>query len=96
MTLPIDFALLGGTGNRLKSKTKPKLKEKQTSIAIVRDPLPTFAIFLAPLLSHYRLPLNYRLRARIFNLFNLDTAFNHTSAPSCPIFEGVLALNPHN
>ncbi len=28
-TSPIDFALLGGTRNRLKSKTKAKLKEKQ-------------------------------------------------------------------
>ncbi len=56
-TSPIDFALLGGTRNRLKSKMTSKLKEKQTSIAMVRDPLPTFAIFSAPLLSQYRLPL---------------------------------------
>jgi hypothetical protein len=27
---PIDFALLGGIGNILKSKTAAKLKEKQT------------------------------------------------------------------
>jgi hypothetical protein len=47
-TSPIDFALLGGTGNRLKSKTKAKLKEKQTLIAMVQDPLLMFAIFLAP------------------------------------------------
>jgi hypothetical protein len=46
-TSPIDFALFGGTGNRLKLKTTTKLK--QTSIAMVRDPLPTFAIFLTPL-----------------------------------------------
>ncbi len=32
---PIDFALPGGTGNRLKSKTASKLKEKKTSIATV-------------------------------------------------------------
>jgi hypothetical protein len=34
VTSLIDFALLGGTGNRLKSRTTAKLKEKQTSIAI--------------------------------------------------------------
>jgi hypothetical protein len=28
---PIDFALIGGTGNRLKSKTTANLKEKKTS-----------------------------------------------------------------
>jgi hypothetical protein len=28
-SLPLDFALLGGTGNRLKSKTTAKLKEKK-------------------------------------------------------------------
>jgi hypothetical protein len=46
---PIGFALLGGTGNRLKSKTTANLKEKKTSIATVRDPLRTFAIFSPPL-----------------------------------------------
>jgi hypothetical protein len=29
-TSPINFPLLGGTGNRLKSKTTAKLKGKQT------------------------------------------------------------------
>jgi hypothetical protein len=59
-TLPIDFALLGKTRNILKSKTTAKLKEKKTSIASVRDPLRTFAIFSAPLLSYYRLPLKVK------------------------------------
>jgi hypothetical protein len=52
---PIDFAL-HVTGNRLKSKTTAN-KIKKTSIATVRDPLRTFAILSAPLLSHYRLTL---------------------------------------
>jgi hypothetical protein len=52
--MSIDFALLAGTENRLKSKTTAKLKEKQTSTTMVRDPLRTFAVFLAPLLSHNR------------------------------------------
>jgi len=71
-TMPIDFALLAGTENRLKSKTTAKLKEKQTSTTMVRDPLRTFVVVLAPLFSHYRLPkiiwippgwtINYHLR----------------------------------
>jgi hypothetical protein len=40
-TSPIDFAFLGGTGNRLKSKTTAKLKEKQTLTATVLHPLRT-------------------------------------------------------
>ncbi len=49
--------LLGGNGNTLKLEMKTKLKDKQTSIATVRDLLRTFATFPAPLLSHCRLPL---------------------------------------
>jgi hypothetical protein len=51
-------ALLGGNGNTLKFKMTAKLKDIQTSIATVQDLLRTFATFPAPLLSHYRLPLN--------------------------------------
>jgi hypothetical protein len=36
--LPIhDFAFLGRTGNRLKSKTTAKLKEKQTQGGFIKD-----------------------------------------------------------
>jgi hypothetical protein len=60
-TSPIDFDLFSGTGNRLKLKAATKLKEKQTSIAMVRDPLPTFAIFSTPLFSYYRLTLSVEI-----------------------------------
>ncbi len=58
--------------HRLKSKTTEKLKEKQSSIAMVRDLLPTFAIFLAHLLSHYRLPLKVH---KFENFFGFDFEF---------------------
>jgi hypothetical protein len=58
-TSPINFGLLGGNGNTLKLEMTTKLKDKQTSIATVRDLLRTFSTFPAPLLSHYRLPLKY-------------------------------------
>ncbi len=45
-------------GNTLKLKIIAKLKDIQTLIATVRDLLRTFATFPAPILSHYRLPLN--------------------------------------
>jgi hypothetical protein len=48
-----DFAIIGGAGNSLKSKTTAKVKNKQSSIATVRDLLRTFAIFPAALLSRY-------------------------------------------
>jgi hypothetical protein len=51
-TSPKDCALLGGNGNTLKLEMTTKIKDKQTSIATVRDLLRTFAIFPAPLLSH--------------------------------------------
>jgi hypothetical protein len=57
---PINFGLLSGNGNILKLEMTTKLKDKQTSIATDRDLLRTFANFLAPLLSHCRLPLNGR------------------------------------
>jgi hypothetical protein len=52
---PKDCALLSGNGNTLKLEMTTKLKDKQTSIATVRDLLQTFATFPAPLLSHCRL-----------------------------------------
>jgi hypothetical protein len=55
-TSPIDFALLGRKRKYIKSKTTAKLQGKQTSIAEVRDQLLSFATFLTPLLSRYRLP----------------------------------------
>jgi hypothetical protein len=52
-----NCAVLGGNGNALKKlKMTTKIKDKQTSIATVRDLLRTFATFAAPLLSYYRLP----------------------------------------
>jgi hypothetical protein len=57
-TSPKDSALLSGNGNTV---ITTKLKDKQTSIATVRDLLRTFATFPAPLLSHCRLPLSYCL-----------------------------------
>ncbi len=56
-TSPINFDLLGGNGNTLKSKTTAKLREKRISLAAVRDILWTFGTFLTSLLSRYRLPL---------------------------------------
>jgi hypothetical protein len=56
-TSPVNFGLLGGNGNTLKLEMTTKLKDKQTSIATVRDLLRTFATFPAPLSSHCRLPL---------------------------------------
>jgi hypothetical protein len=47
-TSPINFGLLGGNGNTLKFEMITKLKDKQTSIATVRDLLQTFATFPAP------------------------------------------------
>jgi hypothetical protein len=47
-TSPKNYALLGETGNRFKSKVTAKLKNKQTSIAMVQDLLGTFAIFPTP------------------------------------------------
>jgi hypothetical protein len=61
-TSPINFGLLGGNGNTLKLEMTTKLKDKQTSIATVRDLLRTFATFPAPLFSHCRLPLNSFVR----------------------------------
>jgi hypothetical protein len=55
------WALLGGTGNRLKPKTTAKLNNKQTSITTVQDLPLTFATFPAPLLSHSRLHLNLEM-----------------------------------
>jgi hypothetical protein len=54
-TSPKDCALLGGNGNTLKLEMTTKFKDKQTSIATVRDLLRTFATFPATLLSHCRL-----------------------------------------
>jgi hypothetical protein len=51
-TSPKDCALLGGNGNTLKLEMTTKLKDKQTSIATVRDLLRTFATFPAPLRFH--------------------------------------------
>jgi hypothetical protein len=45
VTLLINCALLGGNGNTLKLEMTTKLKDKQTSIATVRDLLRTFATF---------------------------------------------------
>jgi hypothetical protein len=56
-TSPINFGLLGGNGNTLKLEMTTKLKDKQTSIATVRDLLRRFATFPAPLFSHCRLIL---------------------------------------
>ncbi len=57
-TSPISFGLIGGNGSTLKLEMTTKLKDKQTSIATVRDLLRTFATFSAsPLFSHCRLPL---------------------------------------
>jgi hypothetical protein len=42
---------------QLESKTTTILKNRQTSIAVVRDQCPTYAIFKTSLFSHYRLPL---------------------------------------
>jgi hypothetical protein len=47
-TSPISFGLIGGNGNTLKLEMTTKLKDKQTSIATVRDLLRTFATFSAP------------------------------------------------
>jgi hypothetical protein len=55
-TSPIDFALLGETGNRLKSKTTAKLKGKQ-------------ATFPTHLLSHYKLPLIVHFSFKVLDLF---------------------------
>ncbi len=52
----IDFALLAGTGNRLKSKTTTKLKRETNLDRHGPRPItPTFVIFLVPFLSHCRL-----------------------------------------
>jgi hypothetical protein len=67
-TLPINFGLLGGNGNTLKLEIITKLKDKQTSIATVRDLLRTFATFPAPLFSHCRLPLNWTIASFIIHL----------------------------
>ncbi len=56
-TSPINFGLLDGNGNTLKSKTKAKLIEKRTSIAAVRGKLGQIDTFLTHLFSHCRLPL---------------------------------------
>jgi hypothetical protein len=58
-TSPINFGLLGGNGNTLKLEMTSKLKDKQTSIATVRDLLRAVATFPAPLFSHCRLPLMF-------------------------------------
>jgi hypothetical protein len=56
-TSPINFGLLGGNGNTLKSKTTAKLIEKRTSIAAVRAKLGQIDTFLTHLFSHCRLYL---------------------------------------
>ncbi len=56
-TLPIQFALLGRKQKYIKSQTTAQLKEKRTSIAVVRDILRMFDSFPTPLLSRCRLPL---------------------------------------
>jgi hypothetical protein len=58
MCLAAAFCLFMGTSETLKLEMTTKLKDKQTSIAIVRDLLRTFATFPAPLLSHCRLSFN--------------------------------------
>jgi hypothetical protein len=52
-TLPINYALHGETEIH-KIKETSKIKDKQTSIAAVRDQFLSFATFLTPLLSRYR------------------------------------------
>jgi hypothetical protein len=47
-TSPKDCALLSGNGNTLKLEMTTKFKDKQTSIATIRDILHMFATFLAP------------------------------------------------
>jgi hypothetical protein len=56
-TLPINFDLLGGKRKYIEMETTGKLQGKQTSIAAVREQFLSFATFLNPLLSRYRLPL---------------------------------------
>jgi hypothetical protein len=45
-----NYALHGRNGNTLELKMTTKLKDKQTSIAMVQDLLRTFSTFPAPLL----------------------------------------------
>jgi hypothetical protein len=47
-TSPINFGLLGGNGNTLKLEMTTKLKDKQTSIATVRDLLRTSPLSRPP------------------------------------------------
>jgi hypothetical protein len=58
-TSPINFGLLGGNGNMyIEMEKTGKQNSKQISIATVLDLKLPYAIFLAPLISHYRLPLS--------------------------------------
>ncbi len=56
-TSPIDLPILWKKWKYTKSKMPDKLKGKQTSIAMVRDILRTFATFTFLILSRYRLPV---------------------------------------
>ncbi len=57
------------------AKTTTKLKGKQTSIAVVRDLLRTFATFPAPMLSHYRLPYT-AVTTKCMNIFWASSEFS--------------------
>ena len=70
--LPIHFALLGRKQKYIKSKTTAKLREKPTSIAVVRAKLGQFDTFQTPLLSHCRLPLNMHIRIRGDQIFTVS------------------------
>jgi hypothetical protein len=57
-TLPIYFALVGRKRKYIKLKTTTKLKGKQTSISAAQCQFLSFATFLTPFGSRYRLPLS--------------------------------------
>ncbi len=81
-TSPINFGLLGGNGNTVKLEMTTKLKDKQTSLATVRDLLRTFATFPAPLFSHCRLPLKKRNKCPSNHLWLLRKALLKMSEAS--------------
>ena len=78
-TWPIHFALLGRKRKNMKSKTMAKLREKRTSIAVVRAKLVQFDTFHTPLLSHCRLPLTLtdfdKLFVNFLLCYNFKTVF---------------------
>jgi hypothetical protein len=78
-TMPIHFALLGRKRKNMKSKTMAKLREKRTSIAVVRAKLGQFDTFHNPLLSHCRLPLTLtdfdKLFVNFLLCYNFKTVF---------------------